>query len=321
VLCDHLQHVDFYASFGGAFLQQAEGSNNIHINYKICEIPSETLTIEGTKVVGYGIVFIDSVLTESTITLPTPIQDPLTTIVTNSNAEWSLIGHTNLQIHGDLIQPNSKIIANGTSQADALLVVDFTSGTCTTGYTIELDEDTIFINGLEAVKFGDAFKDIQFIMSACDDNVYIKSTKMDASSIEIIGTSGTNTIELGYASAPFEDQIHCNVIIDGGKGTKDQLKIHDSSSSLLKDIELRPTLISGIHSSNNNTISMFSIELIDIELGTSPANFTIYSTSKDTSVILASQSSNDIFTIENGKPIGYELSCSWCSTLILISHH
>jgi hypothetical protein len=158
-------------------------------------------------------------------------------------------------------------------------------------------------------------------MSACDDNVYIKSTKMDASSIEIIGTSGTNTIELGYASAPFEDQIHCNVIIDGGKGTKDQLKIHDSSSSLLKDIELRPTLISGIHSSNNNTISMFSIELIDIELGTSPANFTIYSTSKDTSVILASQSSNDIFTIENGKPIGYELSCSWCSTLILISHH
>lgn len=250
---------------------------------------------------GYGVVTFDSTLTESTISLPTPIQDALTSIVLSSNAHWSLIGHTNLQVHGNLIQSNFKVIAEGTSQADAVLVVDFTLGTCTKGHTIELDEDTITIDGIEAVQFGDAFKDIQFIMSLCDDRIYIKSTKMDASSIEIIGNSGNNTIELGDALAPFEDQIHCNVIIDGGKGSRDELKIHDSTSPMLKDIELRPTLISGFHDSSNNTISMFNIELIDIELGTAPANLTVYSTSKDTSVTLTSQSANDIFTIENGE--------------------
>ena len=124
-----------------SFLRQAEGSNNIHINYERCEIASGTLTIDEAQVVGYGVVTFDSTLTESTISLPTPIQDALTSIVLSSN--------TNLQVHGNLIQSNFKVIAEGTSQADAVLVVDFTLGTCTKGHTIELDEDTITIDGIE----------------------------------------------------------------------------------------------------------------------------------------------------------------------------
>lgn len=253
--------------------------------------------------VALGVTAFNQDLTRSSITLPSPIQDALTTVIKDADAEWTLEGHTNLFIHGSLIGSNFKVIADGTSLATALLVVDFSEKTsCNSHHTVILTAGTISIDSIEAVQYGEAYSDIQLVMSSCDDMVHVESTYESASSIEIVGTAGNNTIELGVDESPFEEQIHCNIIVDGGKGSNDVLKIHDSSSSMLKpDLAMRPTLISGIHNSTNHSISLFNIEHVEFELGTSPANFTVYSTAKNTSVTVTTQMSNDTLRIENGK--------------------
>lgn len=264
---------------------------------------SGTITIEATNVVAVGVSNFDATLTQASITLPSdPIQDGLITEIKDSDAQWTLTGHTDLYIHGSLVGSNFQVIADGTDLATASLVLDFRSGTCS-GHSVTVTAGSIAIDSNnDAVLYGEAFTDIQLIMSGCNDSVFIESTYESASSIEVIGTSGVNRIELGSSSRPFEDQIHCNIILDGGTGSNDVLKIHDSSSSMLKpDLALRPTMITGIHRSADNTISMFNVELVDFELGTMAANLTVFATAKDTSVVISTQSESDEIHVENGK--------------------
>lgn len=207
----------------------------------------------------------------------------------------TLDGYTNILVYGNEVRSNCKIIAQGTSQADAVITVDFGSGACT-GNKVTLDEGIITIDGNEVVSFGSPFKDIIFIMSSCDDQVFISKTYSDASSIEINGADGNDIIELGDASQGLESLHFANIILDGGKGTNDKLMVHDKSSNMLKPgVEIRPTLITGIHGSAKQTISHFDVEDLNIELGTSPANVMVFSTAKNTSLTLKTQGkSNDI---------------------------
>ena len=63
--------------------------------------------------------------------------------------------------------------------------------------TVVLTAGSIYINSIDAVSYGEAFTDIQFIMSDCNDEIYTKSTYDSASSVGILGNVGSNVIELG----------------------------------------------------------------------------------------------------------------------------
>jgi hypothetical protein len=192
-------------------------------------------------------------------------------------------------VYGNEVHSKCKIIAQGTTQADAIITVDFGARSCTSN-TVTLNEGIITINGNQVVSFGPSFKDIVFFMSNCDDRVFITKTYRDSSSIEINGADGNDTIELGDARQGFESLVFANIIIDGGAGTNDKLVIHDESSNISKPgIELRPTLLTGIHGSARQTVSYFDVEDLNVELGTHPAEITVFSTAKNTSLTLTTQ--------------------------------
>ena len=104
----------------------------------------------------------------------------------------TLNGHSNILIYGSEIQPGCKIIADGTSEADTVITVDFGQGSCTTGQSVALKDGSIFLNKKEVVFFGRAYKDIIFMMSNCDDEVSILQTYSDASSVEVLAYDGND---------------------------------------------------------------------------------------------------------------------------------
>ena len=201
----------------------------------------------------------------------------------------TLDGHTNILIYGSEVLSGCKINADGTDQSDAIITVDFGQGACTSGHSITLNEGSIEIDGHEIVSFGSPFKDIAFMMSNCDDQVYITETFTDLSSVEVIGYDGDDTIELGSSTKALDTNIFSNIIIDGGGGS-DSLTIYDQSSSSTKpDIAVRPTSISGIHGGGSKNIAYFAVENINMSLGTVSANVTVFSTAKDASLTLTTQ--------------------------------
>lgn len=131
-------------------------------------------------------------------------------------------------------------------------------------------------------------------------SVHIKKTLSDSSSIEIIGSDGDSSIVLGEVATAFDNEIYPNIIIDAGSGF-DSLTIHDSASTILKSVEIRPTLMNGLHVDTTRSISYFGIEDIDLELGTTSANLTVYSTAKNTSLKLSSQDGDDVMTFVNAQ--------------------
>jgi hypothetical protein len=266
------------------------GTTSILINYERCQISSGTFEIGYTRAMGVGVTKYSSNLALATVILPSPNQDVLTTVVRDCNAVWKLNGYTNVLVYGSEVKSGCKIIADGTSDgANAILTIDFGQESCSNGHTVSLNQNKIVINGNEIVIFGTPFKDIFFAMSNCNDQVTISKTYSDTSSIEIIGYDGDDRIELGDSSKGFDTNIVGNIIIDGGRGY-DTVIIHDESSATLKpNVAVRPTMISGIHTSSAHSIAYFHIENINMSLGTAPANVKVFSTPQNTALILATR--------------------------------
>jgi hypothetical protein len=64
------------------------GVESILINYEKCQIPNGAFEIGLTQAMGVGVITYSSSLQSATVILPSPVQDPLTLIVSNCNAEW-----------------------------------------------------------------------------------------------------------------------------------------------------------------------------------------------------------------------------------------
>lgn len=63
-------------------------TQDILINYERCQISSGILEIGLTQAIGVGVITYSSSLQTATVILPSPIQDTLTTVVRDCNAEW-----------------------------------------------------------------------------------------------------------------------------------------------------------------------------------------------------------------------------------------
>ena len=116
----------------------------------------------------------------------------------------NLVGYSNILVYGSEIQPECKIIAEGTSDADAVITVDFGQGSCSSGNSVALSKGSIFIGNHEIISFGESYKDIIFAMSDCDDEVVIAKTYQDASSVEVLAYDGDDRIILGDESRPLD---------------------------------------------------------------------------------------------------------------------
>ena len=64
------------------------GTRDILINYERCPISSGSFEISSTRAVGTGITLFSSALETARVILPSPIQDTLTTVFHDCNAEW-----------------------------------------------------------------------------------------------------------------------------------------------------------------------------------------------------------------------------------------
>jgi hypothetical protein len=300
-------------------------AQSARIDYEKCQIPSGVITIEETLVDGYGITtFTGGSALTGEITMPSPIQDVLNTIVRHCDSRWTLTGHTNLEILGDEIKQGCHITASGSVEATAILTVDLGAVDCTStnGLSIELNEGSLSIDGNEILSFGAPFADIYLVTSPCGDSgtlkaamcivpsqlftphhnffsvslVNITKTYADSSSIEITVFDGDSSIVIGNEAAAFDTQIFSSIIIDAGDGF-DSLKIYDTASNVAKSVEIRPTTMKGLHADTVQGVSYFGIESVDIELGTAAANLTVHSTAKNTTMKVSSQSGDDVINI------------------------
>ena len=127
------------------------------------------------------------------------------------------------------------------------------------------------------------------MMSNCDDEVSILQTYSDASSIEILAFDGNDRIVLGDVTQSFDTGIHANIIVDAGKGPNDILSVADGASTAPKVIAVRPTTLSGIHGDVNRLISYFSVETLNISLGTADAEVNVLPTVKEVPLIMSTQ--------------------------------
>jgi len=253
------------------------------LDYNQCQIPSDEIRIGGSNKVGFGFVEYDTLKTASLI-LPVPQDTVRTTVGDRCNAEWTLVGHTDLVAEAYKMDPNCRILADGTSEIDAVLEIVFGFGTtgCSVGHKIELRRGEVFIGNSDEpeIVFGEAFKDILITMSNCNDEVYIYETYESLSSLEIITGGGNDTIVIGNKNKGFESQVYPELIIDAGEGT-DTLTINDSASEVAKVIELRPTSIDGgFHDSENKAIFYFGVEEMNLHLGTENDILTVNSTAE-----------------------------------------
>lgn len=261
-------------------------TDNFVANYEICDYEIGELTIEKTALMSDQCTIIfDESITTATIKLPnSPPSEFMGIRITDSNAEWDILGYTRtLEIRGDLVGSDFKVISLGT-ELDSQLEVLFGDTPCPpSGYNVVLDESMISINNQEIAQFGNGTKEITFTMNKCNDTVQIKKTFANSNAVRIVATSGNNTIVIGDESKPFEEQIHCNVDIVGGNGMHDLVQIFDSASTLLKpSVEMRPTKITGLHKNTTKEITFSRIEMFDIRLGTVAANFTVFATANNT---------------------------------------
>lgn len=69
-------------------LLQMTGTQSFVINYQKCQLPSGVFEIGLTQAIGVGVVTYSSSLQSATVNLPSPAQDPLTTVIRDCNAEW-----------------------------------------------------------------------------------------------------------------------------------------------------------------------------------------------------------------------------------------
>lgn len=193
----------------------------------------------------------------------------------------TLVGYTNILVYGNEVQSGCKIIADGTPEADAVITIDFGQGNCTSGKTVTLNEGSVFVDENEVVTFGARYQTIIFAMTNCNDNVTILKTYTDASSIELLGYDGDDTIVLGDGSEALDTTIFAkNFIIDGGGGNN-VLTINDQASSASKQVTSLPTMFTGIHGIGNETISYFDIDHINMSLGNLDTQVYIFSTAKE----------------------------------------
>lgn len=274
------------------------------LNYERCRISNSdsTITIGGDQVIGAGVTsFSSSSLNDAEMILPSPIQDSLTTIIgSECNTRWNLKGHTNLLIKGNEIKPGCDITANG-NNTDSILTVDFglETSTCTEGFTLEVYDGTMDINGATLV-YGTVFKNIIIKMSRCDDVVRIKQTYdyTNNSLIDIFTGGGDDMIEIGDEGHGIEDRIYSNIIVEAGNGT-DSLIIHDDGSPLEKDIEIRFNFIRGFdgadyrNSTDFTDVFYFGVEHVVINLGVEDQVVNIMSTAPNSTTNVTSQGGDD----------------------------
>ena len=111
------------------------------------------------------------------------------------------------------------------------------------------------------------------------------------------------------------DSIFGNIIVDGGLGN-DLLMIRDEGNLNSKSVAVHSTIISGVHGSEDDNIYYYKFETTDISLGTADMQVDVYSTAKNSLLILTTQGKMLIFDKHVCKR---EKMILWCFKYLLMS--
>ena len=135
-------------------------------------------------------------------------------------------------------------------------------------------------------------------MSDCDDIVDIKSTFPEAISVEIFGGGGDDLVTLGTTDSPFKSQVYANVVVHGGNGESDTLKVLDSFSTAYTVEEVRARQLSGFHLVSNKTIEYKNLDVLDLALSQGPNNLTVVATPTGSSTVITAGDAADLVLIQ-----------------------
>ena len=158
-------------------------------------------------------------------------------------------------MYGSKLLGDCYIDANGSSEADGVITIDFGQESCTNGISVSLDnENSIFVGDKKIVWFSYYYRDIIFKMTECDDVISILKTRSNMASISILGYGGNDRIVLGDHTQPLDEIIFGSIMVDGGRGDADVLWIHNDISP------------AGFNAVGAQSISYLATENIDVKV-------------------------------------------------------
>jgi hypothetical protein len=233
----------------------------------------------------------------------------------------TLVGHTNILVKANEVSNGCVLNVDGAARR-AILTVDFGTAECSPTLpnphpTVTLDQQNNLLsfsnqNGTEmTINHGEAFLDISIILSDCDDIVTIASTFQtpNASSVEISGRGGNDTITIGVVGQKFEEIIVGNIIIDAGTGSNNSLEIIDDSDKN-KNEQLRIRQLTGLHADPANvddpikSIQFSNIQILTIDLSAGENHLDVVSTPIGaTTTITAGNQNDEVFVENTGGPL------------------
>jgi len=276
-------------------------ARKITLNYEQCQLPSNEVQFGGERTVAVGVTkyFNDR---EAQLILPVTQDTALTTISSNYNSALTVIHHTDLLIKANELGSLCSIDAPGNINIDAVLTIDFgfESPTCYAGFKVVLDEGVVEVNGSNFLTFGPAFKSINLDMSNCNDEVHIKKTYGDTSSLFIRGGGGDDLIQIGADDSGFETRIFPDIIVEAGEGSNDRLVINDRGSNEAKFVEMGLAVVNGgfYGSQNpNRGITYSEVEAMDIFMGKNDDELRVNSTAEDFTLNVTAGDGNDVIKI------------------------
>jgi len=180
--------------------------------------------------------------------MPIPEQQQLfTTISSECNSAWDIIGYTNLRVKVNEISNGCVVDARGGLMTDfATLIIDYSNDSGDGSSCVENGGNLVIIeeSGSDSllVRFNENFQsersvtvdrkfgDVRIELSNCDDMVELRSTLDFVSSVTVYGYGGNDIVMLGTDETGV-DEIKSNIVFNGGDGN-DSLVVNNRGASL-----------------------------------------------------------------------------------------
>jgi len=203
----------------------------------------------------------DPTLEKGVFRMPVPEQQTLyTTISSECDSAWDIIGYTNLIVNMNKIADACVVKATGGLMTDfAKLMIDLSDDSPGKGDLCVEGEETLLIieeieDGLLHVHFGDGkksvtvdqkFGDIELELSSCDDLVHIRSMPGFVKSVTVYGHDGNDVVTVGTDEFGL-DLVRSSIFVEGHHGNINLIVNDKGASAPVQSSKLTSASMEGL---------------------------------------------------------------------------
>ena len=273
------------------------------------------IVVSQNKVLAGGAAITEfvSIPTKGTIILPAaPAVSGLITTFRDCNNEWTLEGHSNIEIKASEILKDCIINADGGEFEDARLVIDYSEladSNCKdmqqrVDISADIDTDKVIatISSPQAqdvtLSISGRFVSVEIYGSQCDDMIFVNETLKTDGYVHIDARGGDDKIHIGSINGTGLDNIHKRLQLDGGPGD-DSLMVADMMSPRDKyDGALSSYSITGLVGTNQNVSILYKeFEEVYVHLSEGRNHFNVTSTAPGSNTNIIAQEMDDVIFV------------------------